>query len=33
VALFDHALKSQVAGTRRHAAALRPGRSSPAPGR
>ena len=33
VALFDHALKSQLASTRRLAAALRPGRSSPAPGR
>ena len=33
VALFDHALKSQVAGARRLAAALTPGRSSPAPGR
>ena len=33
VALFDHALKSQVASARRLAAALTPGRSSPAPGR
>jgi GNAT superfamily N-acetyltransferase len=33
VALFDHALKSQVASARRLAAALTPGTASPAPGR
>jgi len=33
VALFDHALKSQVANARRLAAALTPGTASPAPGR
>jgi len=33
VALFDHALKSQLAGARRLAAALTSGRSSPVPGR
>jgi GNAT superfamily N-acetyltransferase len=33
VALFDHALKAQVANVRRLAAALTPGTASPAPGR
>ena len=33
VALFDYALKSQLAGARRLAAALTPGTASPAPGR
>jgi len=33
VALFDYALKSQVAAARRIAAALTPGRGSPVPGR